>query len=84
MKITFTKAHENLLANTGKSLRELQELNYTQPMDVNEFIHTYINPIIVDGSPEESDLADDLITMIKEWKIGQTEQEYDDDWVDWE
>ena len=74
MLMKFTKKHEQMLEKAGKTLREIQLM---EEDEASEFMKKYLLPYVCGGgTKEEEDIAEDLITMITVWDIGEEEKEY--------
>ena len=69
----FERRHQNLLDKLGASLMDLQGMG---PKQKNRFIaENLVSYICGDGSKEEEEAADDIITMITAWEVGQLSDE---------
>lgn len=79
MFLKYNEKHKAMLQKIGYELIDLQKMARQDYMKLNKLLHLYVNPVIVDGSEEDSELAEDLITMIKYWDVGQTEENYPDE-----
>ena len=65
--MTYEKKHEDFLDKLGYKLFELISMSAE---DKNHFIaENLVSYICGDGTPEEEDIAEDIITMITTWKI---------------
>ena len=79
MLLKYNEKHKAMLQKIGYELIDLQKMARQDYMKLNNLISLYLVPVIVDGSEEDSELAEDLITMIKYWDVGQTEEDYPDE-----
>ena len=79
MVLKYNEKHKAMLQKIGYSLVDLQKMARQDSKKLNDLLHTHVIPIIVGGSEEDSELAEDLITMIKYWDVGQTEEDYPDE-----
>lgn len=67
----FTEKHAEILKAEGTTLTQVQSLDSDSK---NKFISDHLLPYVCgDGTPEQEELAEDIITMVTEWKVGQTE-----------
>ena len=78
MILKYGKKHEELLKKVGiDNLVEAQKSWNSD--DDSDIIHDKILPYVIDGDEETSEIAEDLITMITCWEVGQTEGEIEDE-----
>lgn len=71
--VKYGKVHKAIMLKTGKTLIDVQSMS-TEDQEV--FIEKKLQPFLDSSLYETAEAADQLVDMIRYWKVGQTEDSY--------
>ena len=71
--VKYGKVHKAIMLKTGKTLIDVQSMS-TEDQEV--FIEKKLQPFLDSSLYETVEAADQLVDMIRYWKVGQTEDSY--------